>query len=320
MSLSGGILSLSRQSSAFDISPSRWGRSGIAADKQPGNEVTSIVDGLKQALLACDESESFVSPIKAASAVPTFSELCSLLPRSLSLSRCASYASFDDLVNEDRGTDYAYKYAFRVEDQDTQQLEPVDEAIKVAAQQSIGPSVEEPLWFQAINFENIEASDPGSYVLGALPAQGMLFSPAEASSETAMCDDNSEAGEEEGEGDDVGSVMSSTCGDGEESDCATVHNPEDEVVVGIYSRKERAEKIRIFNNKRKLRCFDKKTLYEVRKKFANKRLRVGGRFVPKAEVVRIFVAFLSSFSTLPLVLFPVAHMVVHPFFLTLVYC
>ena len=52
-----------------------------------------------------------------------------------------------------------------------------------------------------------------------------------------------------------------------------------EVVIGIYSRAERAAKIRRYREKRANRQWKKKIMYDCRKSFADNRPRVGGRFV-----------------------------------------
>jgi len=53
----------------------------------------------------------------------------------------------------------------------------------------------------------------------------------------------------------------------------------DMVTIGIYTRAERAAKIRRFRQKRERRNFTKRVLYGCRKQFADSRPRVGGRFV-----------------------------------------
>jgi len=58
------------------------------------------------------------------------------------------------------------------------------------------------------------------------------------------------------------------------------NHPDNQIVTGIYTRAERREKIRLFREKKKRRDFSKKIAYACRKKFADDRPRVGGRFVP----------------------------------------
>lgn len=56
---------------------------------------------------------------------------------------------------------------------------------------------------------------------------------------------------------------------------------EDRITCGAYTKKERREKIERFKQKRRKQQMapDRKVLYTCRKVFANKRPRVGGRFV-----------------------------------------
>ena len=53
----------------------------------------------------------------------------------------------------------------------------------------------------------------------------------------------------------------------------------DEVVIGIYTRAERAAKIARYREKRASRQWKKKIMYDCRKSFADNRPRVGGRFI-----------------------------------------
>jgi hypothetical protein len=55
--------------------------------------------------------------------------------------------------------------------------------------------------------------------------------------------------------------------------------PGDVITIGIYTRAERAAKIARFRQKRERRNFSKRVLYGSRKRFADSRPRVGGRFV-----------------------------------------
>lgn len=55
--------------------------------------------------------------------------------------------------------------------------------------------------------------------------------------------------------------------------------PGDVVTIGIYTRAERRAKIQRFRQKRERRNFSKRILYCSRKRFADSRPRVGGRFV-----------------------------------------
>jgi len=53
--------------------------------------------------------------------------------------------------------------------------------------------------------------------------------------------------------------------------------------IGIYSPQARKMRIERFIEKRKLRVWTKKVKYDVRKNFADSRVRVKGRFVKKEE-------------------------------------
>jgi len=53
--------------------------------------------------------------------------------------------------------------------------------------------------------------------------------------------------------------------------------------VGIYSPEQRRHRIERFEQKRKNRVWTKKVKYDVRKNFADSRLRVKGRFVKKED-------------------------------------
>ena len=53
--------------------------------------------------------------------------------------------------------------------------------------------------------------------------------------------------------------------------------------VGIYSPEDRRIRIERFWEKRKCRIWAKKVKYDVRKNFADSRIRVKGRFVKKLE-------------------------------------
>ena len=53
--------------------------------------------------------------------------------------------------------------------------------------------------------------------------------------------------------------------------------------VGAYSPESRKERIRRFSAKRSHRIWTKTVKYDVRKNFANSRLRVKGRFVKKED-------------------------------------
>lgn len=56
-------------------------------------------------------------------------------------------------------------------------------------------------------------------------------------------------------------------------------SPKDKITIGIYTRAERDAKILRFREKRLRRNFTKRVLYGCRKRFADSRPRVGGRFV-----------------------------------------
>lgn len=53
--------------------------------------------------------------------------------------------------------------------------------------------------------------------------------------------------------------------------------------VGFYSPEDRAKRVEIFLQKRTRRVWDHKVKYGVRKSFADRRLRVRGRFVKKED-------------------------------------
>lgn len=53
--------------------------------------------------------------------------------------------------------------------------------------------------------------------------------------------------------------------------------------IGIYSPQARKIRIKKFIEKRKYRMWSKKVKYDVRKSFADSRVRVKGRFVKKSE-------------------------------------
>lgn len=52
-----------------------------------------------------------------------------------------------------------------------------------------------------------------------------------------------------------------------------------EITIGIYTKAQRLEKIRRYQEKKAKRKFNKKVIYHCRKAFADRRPRVGGRFV-----------------------------------------
>ena len=53
--------------------------------------------------------------------------------------------------------------------------------------------------------------------------------------------------------------------------------------IGVYSPDARRKRIQRFLEKRKKRVWTKKVKYDVRKNFADSRLRVKGRFVKKED-------------------------------------
>jgi hypothetical protein len=59
-------------------------------------------------------------------------------------------------------------------------------------------------------------------------------------------------------------------------------NVDDDAPLGTYTREERRAKVLRYREKRQMRNYDKTTRYQVRKTFACKRVRVGGRFVSAA--------------------------------------
>ena len=54
-------------------------------------------------------------------------------------------------------------------------------------------------------------------------------------------------------------------------------------IIGVYSPEERKKRIQRFLDKRKRRIWTKKVKYDVRKNFADSRIRVKGRFVRKED-------------------------------------
>eukprot|EP00826_Nyctotherus_ovalis_P026531 TRINITY_DN2071_c0_g2_i4.p1 TRINITY_DN2071_c0_g2~~TRINITY_DN2071_c0_g2_i4.p1 ORF type:complete len:393 (+),score=117.44 TRINITY_DN2071_c0_g2_i4:528-1706(+) len=60
-----------------------------------------------------------------------------------------------------------------------------------------------------------------------------------------------------------------------------------EPMVGMLTAKERKEKIRKYREKRKQRIWKKKVSYDCRKKVADKRLRIKGRFVTREQAYAI---------------------------------
>ena len=68
---------------------------------------------------------------------------------------------------------------------------------------------------------------------------------------------------------------------------STVHfhsdNPNVRGFIGHYSPTERKKRIERFHEKRNRRVWTKKVKYDVRKNFADSRLRIKGRFVKKEE-------------------------------------
>jgi len=63
------------------------------------------------------------------------------------------------------------------------------------------------------------------------------------------------------------------CGEG------VANYPGDIITIGVYTRSERAAKLLRYRQKRSRRNFTKRVLYGCRKRFADSRPRVGGRFV-----------------------------------------
>ena len=66
-----------------------------------------------------------------------------------------------------------------------------------------------------------------------------------------------------------------------------VNQPQTELsgdnIIGAYSPKSRREKIKKFLDKRSRRNWTRKVKYEVRKKFADSRKRIRGRFIKKRD-------------------------------------
>ena len=62
-----------------------------------------------------------------------------------------------------------------------------------------------------------------------------------------------------------------------------VKNDENDNKIGIYSPEARRARIAKFMAKRKRRIWTKRVKYDVRKNFADSRLRVKGRFVKKED-------------------------------------
>ena len=69
-----------------------------------------------------------------------------------------------------------------------------------------------------------------------------------------------------------------------------------EVVVGVYTRAERAAKIARYREKRVRRQWNKKIMYNCRKSFADNRPRVGGRFIKMKEPQQITQENISTSS------------------------
>lgn len=68
----------------------------------------------------------------------------------------------------------------------------------------------------------------------------------------------------------------------------------DNVMIGAYSPEERRLRIERFLEKRKHRVWTKKIKYDVRKSFADSRVRVKGRFVRKDEEVIMKDSFVND--------------------------
>ena len=64
-------------------------------------------------------------------------------------------------------------------------------------------------------------------------------------------------------------------------------NDEPSKMIGNLTAKERKEKIEKYQEKRKHRIWNKKTSYDCRKKVADKRLRIKGRFVTREQAFEI---------------------------------
>ena len=62
-----------------------------------------------------------------------------------------------------------------------------------------------------------------------------------------------------------------------------VEGPESRQFIGAYSPEQRRKRIERFVEKRNRRVWTKKVKYDVRKNFADSRLRIKGRFVKKED-------------------------------------
>lgn len=62
-----------------------------------------------------------------------------------------------------------------------------------------------------------------------------------------------------------------------------MHGGEHKGYIGAYSPEQRKKRIERFVEKRSRRVWTKKVKYDVRKNFADSRLRVKGRFVKKED-------------------------------------
>jgi hypothetical protein len=66
--------------------------------------------------------------------------------------------------------------------------------------------------------------------------------------------------------------------------------------IGIYTPEERKRRIERFWEKRRSRVWTKKVKYDVRKNFADSRIRVKGRFVKKEDEINILSNSVSQFA------------------------
>lgn len=66
--------------------------------------------------------------------------------------------------------------------------------------------------------------------------------------------------------------------------------------IGIYTPEERKRRIERFWEKRRSRVWTKKVKYDVRKNFADSRIRVKGRFVKKEDEISILSSSVSQFA------------------------
>eukprot|EP00808_Paulinella_micropora_P014752 g1843.t1 len=75
---------------------------------------------------------------------------------------------------------------------------------------------------------------------------------------------------------------------------------DDKITCGEYTKAERRRKVQRYREKREKRTYQKKIMYECRKSFADKRPRVGGRFVKVVPPAAQAPASPAQFATAPI--------------------